>query len=272
VSGGAVTSPLVCLTDWRNVASPTFDHTRKADLWSLYWTATEEGAKDLAGRKIIAWQPGVLYTSATFGAPAGAPYNLALDAMAKRLNAYNGRLLHETVEGPVVRMIDITKRGVVASMAGLRAEHFGGFDGHHLDYFWEGVVPAELQEAWRRALDAFAKILRAQDPDTIIVGQNDRMVGDLWGATNGCYIEQSLYYNGRTPEVHAQDLEGLKNLLKMFDPKRELVNVVEMRDLLRFDQATMDFVRQWCVEHGAYLSAGRNETAKGRDATAGTPL
>ena len=247
------------LVDWRNPAGWTYEQKqRKADLVSVYWTASAESVKDISGKKLVAWQPGLpLYAT---GEVVRTPYSLELEKIANQYKARTGDLFIEDPVGMSVERLDLTKRGFAAAWAGLMVRQFPWADGFHLDYWWSGIVPEVEQPAWEKGMSTFAAILRMQDPDAILIGQNDRLLGDTWSSLNGCFLEQSPYFNGRNPAVHALDLNAFKGLMARAHPERPMISVMEVREPWRWALTDLDNVLRWADGLGLYCSLGRDKT------------
>lgn len=269
-------SLLRCITDWTGPSGwDAAKRARKCDLWDLFWTATAENTAMLPGKKIIAFQPAVPIMAN--GQVVDHPYARELAALVERFHAGTTLHLFNGADGGYLELIDITKPRFVVALAQLRHQFFGWADGHKFDYFCRpdslnirdavsvALVPwsSDYLEAWDHALSAFTAACRALKPDAILVGQNDRLLGDTWSAMSGQYIEQRWDFNGRTAQVHAEDIDRFNSQMRRIEPQRRLVSVLELRDPSKLTRSELDLASAWCVAQGIYLSVGRDGTALG---------
>lgn len=270
-----MTAPLTCISDWTNPAGWTpAQRSRKADLWDLFWTATPENTASLVGKKIVAFQPAVPIMAN--GLVVQHPYPQALATLADKFGARTNLALFRGADGGWLQLLDLTRPRFPGALAQLRHGFFGALDGHKHDYHCRpdslGIKDAtgalvtwttEYLEAWDRALSSLMSALRALKPDAILIGQCDRMTGDTWGATSGCYIEQRWNFNGRTAQVHASDLKDFAALMHRAHPERPMISVLEIREPEKCTANELDLVRAWCIGQGIYLSLGRDAAAVG---------
>ncbi len=260
---------LVCCTDWRDPARWSYnDKARVADLWSLYWVATETSARSLSGKTLIAFQPAIPIDAN--GAVSGHPYAQALDALALKYGAKTMLKLYEGPDGGHLQLLDLTARRFAPALALLLHEFHGWADGHHLDYwitpnhfFPPGTFEEDYLIRWQNAQEQLTNVLRAINPNVILIGQNDRMQGGTWSAMNGCYLEQSPYFNGRTLADHSADLDQFSAMQNRYNTGREMVSICEVRQPWQWQPAQLDQVKAWAQAEGLYLSLGRDAGARG---------
>lgn len=265
----------ICISDWSDPArwSPE-KRARKANLWSLYHTATKENTQGIVGKKLIAFQPGLPINAQ--GLVWGHPYAQALLAIVEHYNGRTFNVLFKGDDGGYLELIDITKRGLPKAIAQMRHEFFADMDGSHNDYHTRPdslnvrdaagalvTYTPEYLDRWDASLSALTAAQRALDPDAIIIGQCDRLQGSTWSATNGQWIENNPWANGRTPLVHAQDIAQFNEAMRKFEPSRPMVSVVEIQEPSKIVPREMDLIRAWCAGQQIYLSVGRDNAAIG---------
>lgn len=248
-----------CITDLRGKGRWTpADYTRQADLWIVAssWTDKPTPARTLA------------HLSASYltldGAVSGEPGTL---------NKMIGTMLQPLAVPPLWTSADgrqtlcpvnLNARHAASQLADLVTKKMAAFDGVLIDYFvslawaYPGAFSEDFWAQWDRSLRAWVEQMRALRPDWIIVGQIHQNT-EPTGALNGRYCEVDLTSFGCSFESNIRDFQAFAALSKMSG--REIVNVAELRDPLRYPAWYVDKVKGACELTGAYLSWGRDASA-----------
>lgn len=251
-------APKRWLTDWRGVP----DLTKRADFYSIYWTATARPETANPDARIFV----SIATTVLVGpdGPSTSPFNWALYHAAEARGALTGRTVWSGDAGWHTELIDITVRGMAQDFQRLALEHFAWADGFHWDYFtamsWQFPDLAPLDEVWDRVLAAVANGLRAAGK--IVIGQQFHLTPPTT-ALNGLFLEQFPWAFQYTFAQHEADLTNVRRLIQFSGCDREILWVTEMREPLIYGPAMLAMVEAWAERLGMAVAYGRDATAEG---------
>lgn len=262
---------LVC--DWRNAANwSAADRSRRPDVWSFGGTTDPAVVAGLPGKKLFAYQPGVLFNAD--GDPAGALNELLYDAL-NPLGAVTDMVMW-TDGTSTLRMTDMAIDGVPRAIATVILNRYGAIGhGTHHDY-WNRLLwlfphdtpgdedPVTYWPKYGTGLAMMVEFLHHDRPDWLVVGQQYMLDTDdrMNRAVNGLWTEQYIEFGPSTRPQHIADRAAMLALQTDVRPARESLWVMELRNLAGLGSAYLTSAVAWCRANEFTISYGRDATAR----------